>query len=54
MLSLVPPLVELLKVEADVPDNIRLKAPELTDEQIAGWMHGPLAIARHMLESDRS
>ncbi|GAA0424601.1 hypothetical protein [Streptomyces luteireticuli] len=54
MLSLVPPLVELLKMEADVPDDIPLKTPELTDEQIAGWMHGPLTIARYMLESGRS
>ncbi|MBH1939143.1 hypothetical protein I5Q34_33625 [Streptomyces sp. AV19] len=53
LLSLIPPLVELLEVEADVTGGLRLKSSELTDANLAGWVHGPLAIAQRLLESNR-
>ncbi|MFI0914181.1 hypothetical protein [Streptomyces abikoensis] len=58
LLSLIPPLAELLEVEADVADDMRLKTPELTDAELAAWVHGPLALALRLLgeseETDRA
>jgi hypothetical protein len=39
-------LAELLDTEADVAETMRTQAPDMTDEQLAGFVHGPLAIAR--------
>jgi hypothetical protein len=42
-------LAELLETEAAVADDLAKHRPEMTDEQIAAWVHGPLAIARQLL-----
>ena len=39
-------LAELLDTEASVADDMRRQSPEFTEEQIAGLVHGPLAVAR--------
>lgn len=39
-------LAEFLDTEADVAETMRTQAPDMTDEQLAGFVHGPLAIAR--------
>ncbi|MEV5140345.1 hypothetical protein AB0K71_05950 [Streptomyces syringium] len=45
-------LAELLATEANVADDIRQASPELTEEQLAAWVQGPLAIARLLLGED--
>jgi hypothetical protein len=40
------PLAEFLETEADVAQDIRRQSPDLTDDQVAAYVQGPLDIAR--------
>lgn len=45
-------LAELLDVEADVARTMVKQAPEMTTKDIAGWVCGPLQVARAVLGQD--
>lgn len=46
------PLAELLATETAVADDLRTQCPDLTEEQLAALVHGPLAIACALLAGE--
>lgn len=40
------PIAELLETEANVAEDIHRERPNLTEEQLAAIVHGPLTVAR--------